>query len=175
MKTKTTIIVLAVALLITTMFMCVACQPVTTISELSNYKKEKTTELQEYADELLREYTYSEHFLQCIREIIDDGKETIKRADSEYGVNIAFKNAKRELDQLPPILEYNAKEIFDYANYIGNGKGKIKNSYLAQNRTYGIEYLNEEYDPDDPNSKQILEDTTSPRYRANIITERSQL
>ncbi|MBO4540001.1 MAG: hypothetical protein J5781_06950 [Clostridia bacterium] len=142
---------------------------------LEEYKENKMDELQEYVDELLLEYKYDAQSGLYIDETVTDGKKRIKDAADVSAVDKVLSETQKKIQRVQPILDYNATTLLSCINEIGNGDGKIKDAYLAQNRTIGVHYLNEDYDPSNPRSKQVLEDTTSPEWRANIITERTQL
>jgi hypothetical protein len=51
----------------------------------------------------------------------------------------------------------------------------FKKDFLMENMTYGAIYQNENWDPDDASSEELIEDQTSPVFRTYIITEKTQL
>ena len=64
-----------------------------------------------------------------------------------------------------PSLPYNA---FPFGN--------VKKSFLyAEQNRIKVPYLNENYDPDDPNSEEYFYDDTLPEERVILLTEQSQL
>ncbi len=168
-----TMIVGSVVLL--SLFACEAKTNNTEEDGLEEYKENKTNELQKYVNELLLEYKYDEQSGLYIDETVANGKKRIKDSADMSAVDNALSETQNRIQRVQPILDYNAKTLLSYINGIGKGYGEIRDSYLAQNRTIGVKYVNEDYDPSNPRSKQVLEDTTSPEWRANIITERAQL
>ena len=110
-----------------------------------------------------------------IEETLNEGKEAIQKSATTLSVEEALKATKNNLRCVQPMLDYNAKALLSYVNHSGTGRGRIKESYLAQNRTLGAKYLSKPFDPNNPDDNEVLTDTTSPEFRANIITNRFQL
>ena len=51
----------------------------------------------------------------------------------------------------------------------------FKESFLDENRTYGLCYVNDNWDPEDEFSEEILWDVTSPKSRTFIIKDPNNL
>ena len=68
------------------------------------------------------------------------------------------------------------EEMLPFNAMIGaGGPLAYKEEFLKTNRTYGVKYPNENWNPEDGSSPKGFIDLTSPKFRTFIITEKARL
>lgn len=155
-------------------------------SKLDKYKKEKIEELKTYSENVFKDIELDEEETERLKNLIEECKASIKNEKTEEDIDKALSLAENKIDSLALECSFHLKPLGGELKINIKDKpipysGKtIKESFFDNNRTYGIAYENENYDPEEkdtrkPSSKKFLTETSAPREIGYIFTTREQL
>lgn len=155
-------------------------------SKLDKYKKEKIEELKTYSENVFKDIELDEEETEILKNQIEYSKASIEKGETEEDIDKALSSAENEIDYFAIVCTFHLKVLGSGSkiNIINKPipySGKtIKESFFDNNRTSGIRYMNENYDPEEkdkssPNSQKVLSETSAPREIGYIFTTREQL
>jgi hypothetical protein len=153
LKTTTKIYILFLIVILSTLL--IGCDPYS--ADFKQYKKNKLTEVQAYADAIKKQYNYTPEGIQELALSVQSGIADINEARYYNEVDKFVADTKNAIDCVEVKLDYNAEKLIFALNSANRIEVPgLQNSFLAQNIFVG-------------------RNINTPKYKIHVIMNQAQL